>query len=174
LIISRAPISLRRKQITGWKEISDGLAISAVTTAPTKATNKDWDKAYWRRVGDTLEYRGTYRHSDNEDAAAGVGTYLFTLPLGLSVDSTKMRVSTTSCNSIAGYAVAKGDDTAEDAGVAICQMYDSENLVIAQMEPNLFAGPALVGGLYHGMGNSSVVYHLHAWVPISGWGVRKI
>jgi len=60
---------------TDW--ISYTPSISAETTDPTKATTTIVDHGHWRRVGDSMEIRITYYHTDATGAAAGTGTYFF-------------------------------------------------------------------------------------------------
>jgi hypothetical protein len=64
------------------------MIIGGTTTAPTLPTTNS-QKAYWWRVGDRLEFFWSMSFSSNTGSAAGSGTYLWNLPAGLSIDTTK-------------------------------------------------------------------------------------
>jgi len=82
---------------TNWFSISKSLntpwvdggtiTVTATTTNPTKGTTTR-DKAWWRRVGDSMEVRYEYRQS--AAGVAGSGVYLFAIPNGCSADTSKV------------------------------------------------------------------------------------
>lgn len=75
--------------ISGWQQYP--MTIGATTTAPTKGTITT-DIAQWRRVGSDMEI--TYHLvQSTTGAAAGNGTYLFPLPVGYTIDTSKMNGS---------------------------------------------------------------------------------
>lgn len=71
--------------MTDW--ISEPTSIGAITTAPTKGTTTS-DKTWWRRVGDSMEVRIEYNQT--VAGAAGSGDYLFAVPGGYQVDTSKI------------------------------------------------------------------------------------
>ncbi len=81
---------------TEWTTDSNGVQISATTTAPTKATSPNLDKARWTRVSGSgnAKVRLEYFDADGTGAAAGSGDYLFKMPSGLKIDTTKLTVWT--------------------------------------------------------------------------------
>lgn len=176
LIVCRNIVTNRRKQIiSSWRSLAS-LPIDAVTTAPTKADVIDEDSARWRRIGDTLEYKGSYVHSSITGSAAGSGVYLFPLPLGLSADTNKMPVGTTLASSIAGWAIAKGDAANnKPPGAGVVWMFDAQNLAMAVNDPRDSGNSVreVTDAIFH-MNNTQTMYHFQAWIPIVGWSVRNI
>jgi hypothetical protein len=69
------------------------LIVGATTTAPTKGPIVK-DAVIARREGDSLRMNVEYVHASGA-GTAGSGTYLFTLPSGMSMDLTKIAASTT-------------------------------------------------------------------------------
>lgn len=82
--------------ITEWVDfpsVAAGVLITGTTTNPsygTVATNK----AQWRRVGSNMEIRWDYRQTATTGAASGSGNYLFNLPPGYEIDTTKFKANT--------------------------------------------------------------------------------
>ena len=78
---------------TPW--VSAGvITIGATTTPPTKATTRQNDQLWWRRQGDSAQIRVEYSATSAAGSAAGSGDYLFGLPTGITIDTTKIAVST--------------------------------------------------------------------------------
>jgi len=73
---------------TDWIN-AGALTIGGSTTAPTKATVTITDEVFWKRSGDTAFVRMYYKHTAAAGSAAGSGTYLFTNPTGLTIDTAK-------------------------------------------------------------------------------------
>jgi hypothetical protein len=88
----------RGPMVTDWQSYT--LNIGATTTAPTKGTVAV-DTARWRRVGDSMEVYYTYRQSAG--GSAGSGTYLFPLPTGYSVDTSKISLQGGAGDSQVGF-----------------------------------------------------------------------
>lgn len=149
--------------VTAWASYS--MTIGGSTTAPTKASSPSVDSAMWRRVGDSMEITYVYRHTNNSGAAAGSGTYLFSLPSGYSIDSNKVSVTTSnSINSLLGS--AKGISSSEFLGYVWA--YSSTQLAICITSTSSAFGQS-VGSGPSPMDGSSVAYSFTASVPISGW-----
>lgn len=75
--------------ITPWVNAGT-ITVGATTSAPTKGTTTT-DQWWYRRVGDTMEFKGMYQQSGGS-GTTGTGTYTFLFPssLGLTVDTAKM------------------------------------------------------------------------------------
>lgn len=101
--------------------------IGGSTTAPTPATTH---LIYWfyRLNGDSLDIKFNYSHAASAGSAAGSGTYLFPIPTGLTIDTTKTQVNTSRY-----LATPLGNAYAADGSVeciGIVYAYDDSNLYI--------------------------------------------
>jgi hypothetical protein len=74
--------------VSDW--ISYTPTLTGSITNPTKGTNTE--KAYWRRVGSTMEIQYSYEQS--AAGSSGNGFYALSLPLGYTVDSTVLQATT--------------------------------------------------------------------------------
>lgn len=148
--------------ISNWQDFT--LTVDAVTTAPTKeVTNLVVDNAQFRRVGDSMEITWTYVHGTVTEGAAGSGTYLFKIPTGYTIDSTKIDVSTTDmrgiCGSLTGLVGTNYDGT--------ISTYDTTSLQ-ANIGNDLTAHTLISSGFF-GFDNSDLTISLRAIVPIAEW-----
>jgi hypothetical protein len=91
--------------ITDWSYVGTN-TITATTTSPTKGTILT-DKVYKRRVGDSLELNCEY--SQSSIGTAGSGTYLYSLPSGLSFDSSVITYTGAIANPQASTLTCIGD-----------------------------------------------------------------
>lgn len=141
------------------------LSIGATTTAPTKGTVA-YDLAYWRQVGDSMEI--TYNYNQTGAGANGSGTYLFPLPSGYSIDTTKMPTDTSNARNAVGQA-SVGDNLDADTKDAYVVAYNSTNLALAYESSG--TTPTYVQGANanFGLGNTNQKYSFTAKVPIAGW-----
>jgi hypothetical protein len=79
----------------GWTD-GGALVVTATTTAPTLGsatvpTNKMW----YKRNGSNLDVRFEFAITAAGTATAGTGDYLFAIPAGLTIDTSKLTVYTT-------------------------------------------------------------------------------
>lgn len=150
--------------MTNWASYS--LTIGASTTAPTKPTTRT-ESAYWRRVGDTMEINYLIRYSSTSGGADGSGTYLFSLPSGYSIDTSKNQV-----NSDYFLASTVGVGALVGTEGALCSVwpYDSTHLAL-KCTNSVFGGPMLVASSGFYMTGVSG-YRFMARVPINGWATR--
>lgn len=144
------------------------MTIGATTTAPTKATTRLTDQAYWRRVADSMEITYNISWSSNSGANAGSGTYLFPLPTG-AIDTAKIAVSGT--ETAVGFARA-ADGSNKFIGQAI--VYNTTNFLLS----GKYSAPGTtssltdiaIGSTGFNLANSGSTYiNFQARVPISGW-----
>lgn len=90
-IVSTPPVAtaLVATSLSGSTWVSEAITITATTSNPTKATTKVDDYIRYRIVGPKeYEVQMMYAHTSATGAAAGNGTYLFTLPGALQFNTT--------------------------------------------------------------------------------------
>jgi len=168
----RRPLWRTRQKYTDWRELAGGIIIDAVTTAPTKATTTVRDQAWYRRLGDTMEIKASYSHIDNTGTASGSGIYLFRVPKGLTIDSAKIRITTTLAGSICGHGLGKGAIAGEFPASARVWPFDTTHLAMA-IAPSAIAAVGgtitTVSSSYQPMSSAEVFYYFLATVPILQW-----
>lgn len=153
--------------VTEWADIdsTEGVLITATVTAPEYGTVVI-NKAQARRTKDSLEVRWDYRQSATTGSTAGSGMYLFNLPSGYPIDTTKAPANTsTSGGAAAFYTSLVGRFT------AVTTSYVTGNVVVysgSQLKIDL---PSGAWGSVVAAFNSAAdrAYSLQAVVPISGW-----
>ena len=152
--------------VSDWQSFT--MTIDAVTIAPTKATTTIYDDAYWRRVGDSMEIVYTYYHTDNTGTGAGDGIYLFEIPGGHVIDSSKINVATTHetgvCGVFAGTGGTEGDLLGE------IEVYNTTALSVAMIDTGVSFNQ-----LRHTFGEitaATVRYSFRAVVPIASWAAN--
>lgn len=149
--------------ISDWNEYT--LVIGGSTTAPTTGT-VSVNKAFWRRVGDSAEVMYEYFQTALGSAANGSGTYLFPLPSGLVVNTSKIAISTDG-NITANVGSASGFATAGSALTGGVGVYNTTNLILTL--GNEASNPSTVGSAFMGMAQINITYKFNAKVPIVGW-----
>lgn len=155
-------VRIDQNTTTPWVSFSP--TIGGSTSAPTKA-NSGVITAYWRRTGDSLEYEFNYVQTATTGAAAGSGTYLFPLPSGATIDSSKIIVSSANDGQgVCGSCLAFGTAGA----VGQVKTYDTSNLALRAM--NTANNHQFISSTYIEItAGANVVYSFRATVPISGW-----
>jgi hypothetical protein len=152
--------------VTDWQSYT--LTIGATTTAPTAGTTTV-NSAKWRRVGDTMEI--TYQFEQTAAGSAGSGDYLFPIPAGFSVDTTKL-TALNPARTIVGdakisFGLATSGATTPNASV-----------LLGTANPNAFKltypnttieGTATVNNVNYGLSAGSLSFSFFARVPILGW-----
>lgn len=144
---------------TPWAQYT--MTIGGTTTAPTKGTVAV-DKAFWRRVGDSMEI--TYNYRQTAVGAAGSGTYYFPLPSGYVVDTTKLGVLS-SVGTLVGSAQAYAGSIFTGT-----VWYLGSSALSIQVSNDTTAVNSLGSG-FAGLGNGTVEYSFAAKVPIVGWDI---
>lgn len=166
--------------LTNWQDFPSVAAGTLITTNgasnPTYST-VTYNKAQWRRVGTNMEIRWDFAQTGAGTAGAGT-LYLFNLPSGYLIDTTRAQADTgTGFNNFIGASIGKFTFTSNGSsgivGQGLVSPYDTSKLKVA------FTGLDLFTNLYTeiwGPGTSfgfntpnSVVFSIHASVPIQGW-----
>lgn len=114
-------------QVLGdWKQYT--LTVGATTTAPTPGTTT-WNKAFWRRVGDSMEIRYRIAGDPTAGGVEGSGTYLFPIPSGHTIDTVKVEASTTQIGQTVGTSMSHSGSFALGEGRdGVVSVYNSTNL----------------------------------------------
>jgi hypothetical protein len=150
--------------ITDWTQTV--LAIDSTGTAPTKAASPNFDRAFWRRVGENMEIQFEYSHSAG--GTAGTGDYFLVLPNSHTVNTSNF----------------------PNAGAAVTGNYCGSGTISSTGHPNYMAiwltDTVTTNGIYCRGTNSSadetrwksnvwdmaettLVYAGFVSVPITGW-----
>ena len=161
--------------ITEWK--NDGaITIGATTTAPTKGTTSV-DKAWYRRVGDSLEVRLEYAQSGGSPAA-GSGDYLLTIPNSLSIDTDKVQTYTT----VLGAGNAQPDHSIGTCHVTITNnaaegtvsVYSSTQIRFHLISSDDASGNSLgtFSSAFYTFSSDPLAFGATFKVPIEGWDTQ--
>lgn len=150
-----------------FPSVAAGTLITATTTSPTYGTVAQ-NVAYWRRVGDSMEIMWDYRQTTA--GTAGSGTYLFNLPPGFTIDTSRLAVNTSFTQSIVGWWDVR-DGVGPNRGRGRVGVYSTTQLWVDGSHNSS-------GGVGLGVWNSAyfqfsisadLSYSIRATIPISGW-----
>lgn len=146
-----------------WVEFP--MTIGAVTTAPTKATTPDIDKAYWRRVGDSMEIAYTYYAASATGAFAGTGVYTFNILSGYTINTSKISEST---NTNVATGVCGSSGVYSDAGNAVghTKVHNDLSIVIRAYSTG---GLQIIGSVSFPITGAGINYSFSTVIPITGW-----
>lgn len=149
--------------INGPATIQTTITIGAVTTPPTKGTLVT-DRIVWTR--NETRIIADYQYEQSAGGAVGSGDYLFTLPTGLSFDSTIVNFYTGStgvnfAKTIVGFGTVSN-------GTGVLVAYDATRF---RMYTNTPTATGFYGsGLFGISGANGFGFHIDA--PISGWNAN--
>lgn len=135
--------------------------ITASVSNPTKATTPDEDIAYWTQTPDkrlTVSYR--YLQTSNSGSAAGSGTYFFSLPVGKTIDTSRL-------NSEIPVGVARVYDGANIFEGQVLFTYSAATNKVSIEVGNYVQVFQQVGGGYADLANIIASYELNFTVPIT-------
>lgn len=153
-----------------------GMTIGATTTGPTKATTREYDVIQAERQGRYGIFTYRYYASSATGAAAGSGTYLFSLPNSLAIDTglqptTSSSVSDTTANvglsvpeSTAVFRSNTGPSAADRYFIAF---YNSTQFFV--LGDRVAADAVFTIGSTAFALTEVVSYLFQVKVPISGW-----
>lgn len=152
--------------VSSWQ--SYPLTIGATTTPPTKGTTSV-DLAVWRRVGDSMEIQ--YSLVQTGAGSAGSGQYLYPLPVGVSIDTSKLGgVGTGKASAIVGA----GDCSTNGSDTYTTQVYaiNSTNLGLATVYGTGVSD--VQGSASISLSGATTRISFFARVPIVGWGTTQV
>jgi len=165
------PAVLSQLPISDW--IDDGtITISAVTTPPTKGTIVR-DKARYRRIGDSMEIRFEYEQSTA--GTAGVGSYLFEIPGGFSIDTAKVHsvVSNQEASIGNGTVSDSADGFSASSFITTASVADSTHIEFWMPVTATNVLSTIASGVFS-LANAAIVYTASVTVPIQGWSANLI
>lgn len=146
--------------LTNWTSFT--MSIEGTSSNPAKASSPDVDKAYWRRVGDSMEIQYNYRQSAS--GGAGSGIYLFSIPSGYAIDTSKVDAGADGLTGCVGSAsIASGS---EGNAKGTVNVYDSTHLMLTGVSSTTYY---VVQSSTYDLSDSLIKYSFRAVVPIVGW-----
>jgi hypothetical protein len=159
-------IVIQGAAVSSWTSFSMTLAGSGTT--PVKGTIVT-DEALWRRVGDSMEIQ--YRFKQSATGTTGTGDMLFTIPLGLTIDTSKITVSSVGFKTVGfGHTSnAAGGPTATVALPLDVIAYDSTHLGAMQFNGTTQSFTMLGNSNSYLGGNANAALSFWAIVPIADW-----
>lgn len=149
--------------ITDWQNFT--MTITGTTTNPTKGTGVV-EKAMWRRVGSNAEIFYTYNHSGA--GSSGSGNYLFSMPPGLSIDTSKLSNNTGfGFDDVFGVATVRAST---NNGTGFVCLGSSPNTFFIGVTQSSSGSIGAVASNYYNLADPGIFYSFMATVPIAGWG----
>jgi hypothetical protein len=134
--------------------------IGSTGSSPTKGTIVR-DLAVYRRVGDSLEVM--YDYDQNVAGASGTGVYTYSLPSGLTIDSTKQYSLSLLAQGNVGEGIFYDGTTARPAQV---YTYSSTSVSIKTLNSGTLTD---VGASNYGYGGGTLRFSFWFKVPIAEW-----
>jgi len=162
----------------GWTDGGTN-TITATTTNPTKGGTIVVDKVWYRRTGDSMQVRIEYRQNGGTAGNAGSGDYLFRVPGGFLIDTTKVTTYTTvegNGTFRSNNCVGTGQILITDTQGPVCPVvYDTQNVRLFSAGYTDGATPSrgVVSSAAFGLATSEVMYHAMYTVPIQGWSQNQ-
>lgn len=152
--------------ISDWNTFT--LSPQAVTTNPTKNGSPVRDTARWRRNGGDMEIEWEYAQTTG--GTAGSGTYLFPLPSGYTMDTSKITQNTTGSGTMVGSGHLELNAANPPTQMGLLTTYDSTRvmLTIYATTNTIFASGT---GINFG---GSLSVGLYYKVPIAGWSSSRV
>jgi hypothetical protein len=151
--------------------ISYTQTLNAVTTAPTKGTIVR-DTAWYRRVGDTMEIQWNYEQSSA--GTGGSGVYIFPLPLGLTIDTTKALANGDNSETVMGNGIVatSGDGQAATTRPLTVDAYNSTGFSLTATNDTsgaLNTTRAHLSSTFNGFSNATYIITVQAKIPLAEW-----
>jgi hypothetical protein len=156
--------------VTEW--VDNGvITVTGVTSNPTKGTTSI-DKVYSRRVGDMLQAKYDLRITDSS-GAAGSGHYLFALPSGLQVDTSKLNFDATNPTVTIGLGHVTNTSGAlgTSTHTARAVLHSATQFKIIRSTATVGTQEIIGSSLF--AFNSTTAFSLQIDVPILNWDVSE-
>lgn len=181
--------ALGPQKILSGAAISDyqdlgSISIGATTTPPTKGTTTI-DKVLLKRVGDTANL--IYEFYQTSAGTTGTGTYLFSLPSGLSFDSNKVVTSSgsilngvRSATTPVGWGFAGQSNTTGANATVVLIPYNSTQFYahVTSSQDNTGTGGASVddplSATIYPLNQANTGFKFFLEAPISGWSSNTV
>ena len=155
-----------------WTDWTDAGAIQFTSTgggSPSLGTGEEVNKVLWRRDGSDMLIKYSWKNSSGTGVNNGSGDYLFQIPGGYSIDTSKINVDTTGADS--------GADQFENSighGVSrYSTYYLTGDLVAYNSTTFRFAAMSQYSSGWMGSGYgymaSTYFFQFNVRVPIQGW-----
>ncbi len=161
---------LDHKTNTAWAS-AGAMTFGATTTGPTKGNSPTNDIIYWRRSGDSAQFRFYFSNSTATGAAVGSGDYKWTIPTGVGTIDTAKCIAYATTEGTGAYVKAYGvgsatggDGSTEYDGIVT--VFDSGFVRVFGQDPTSVGA---VGSGFYGIGGASSWHSLDFVVPMSGW-----
>ena len=161
--ISKSSTSL----INPWSTYN--LTIGATTTAPTFSGNTITSSiSKYRRVGSEMEISYHFIQSVAGSNTAGSGTYLFSLPIGLTIDWTVLANSST-LNSYLPVGMGEVYNGTSRYGVQANVNFSISNSAIILQYQSTLGTDLQVGSTTVPLTTAVLEYHFYCRIPIAQW-----
>lgn len=147
--------------VTDWVD-GGTITITGVTTNPTKGTVVQ-DKWWYRRVGDTYEFRMEY--SQSTAGTDGSGQYLFSLPAGLAIDTTKIQSLSTIDPGVLGSFITRAGANYYIGVVVTSSTAGTASQIRLEYTTTT---AAVVGSASNGLASNPLRYYAEFRAPIAG------
>ena len=160
-VVDRSVIAGNGAVVSEWESYDGEASITGVTTDPTFGTTSV--SSHKRRIGENMEIY--FRLRQTTAGTAGSGTYLWTVPDGLTIDTTRVSVSASTAR---GTRI--GDASASSSGSIMngfMQAYDNNQLLMVVGNETLSL--TQISSSFQGADNSVVDYTFKATIPILEW-----
>jgi hypothetical protein len=162
--VGAVDLKVDTNNVSNWQDYT--MTIGATVTPPTKGA-RSVDKAQWRQVGSDMEIRFDYKQTGA--GSAGSGIYLFPLPNGYTVDSTRAP-SGSADQAVAGVAKMASGTVSDGAATALGQVLISKafpnNLYINYTQTSV-ENTANVSSANYPLSGATVGYSFIAKVPVT-------
>lgn len=147
------------------------MVITGSSVNPTKgyaAGTNNIDSATWRRVGDSVYI--SYQYAQSSGGSAGTGSYLFALPSGLAIDTTKLVItSPTNCMAVGPcYTSTNSDGLSSSSTIGTMIAANSTQLAMRLTSVDTTT-QAIASSTAYALSTAILRYVFTAVVPISGW-----
>ncbi|MEE4292243.1 MAG: hypothetical protein V2J13_10900, partial [Cycloclasticus sp.] len=152
---------------TEWEDAGN-IVVEGTTSDPTKGTT-DLDKTWWRRDGSDMIIR--YELNSTVNGAAGSGDYLFSIPSGYTIDTSKIEAYSTvegSGQFNAKSSIGSGKiSNNTDSGILSGIVYDTSRVRFC----GLTSSGGCVSNTFFGFATGAAGHSFSALirVPIEGW-----
>ncbi len=151
----------------GWYN-SGPITIGATTTPGTKGTTSA-DLSWWRRDGTDAIFR--YEYKQTGAGTAGSGDYLFTLPTGLTMNTSLMTLYTTSPGTIGGITNYLGTGKAVSTTLNHVGVVAFSSTQVRLVGSDTSTANFVNSGFY-ALTGATVGYLFEFRAPIVGWAGR--